>query len=387
MYDLTTLRQTEFPLSHNYIYFNHAGISPLPARTRDRVRWAVDELAAQPSDFWFNHGMAATDDFRQGLANLINAADPQEVVPVSTTSFALNSFAQSMAWSPGDNILFCDVEFPSNVYPWMSLERDGVEVRQVPAIDGGLTLEALEPLVDERTRLVAASAIQFFTGHRTDLETIGAFCRERGILFVVDAIQAIGHMPFDVQAMNIDVLASGGQKSLLALPGIGFLYIRSPLCAKLQPRLVGSNATIDFLHWLDYDMSFLPGAQRFSMGTPNLPGIFSVCASLSLFQELGVDNIDQHTGHLVDYAIELLSRKGYRVVTPAGAHGPIVTFQSGLSVQATDALVEQLRQRRVALVKHLDAAGTAHLRLSFHCYNTTEEIDRFSEILMEISDQ
>jgi selenocysteine lyase/cysteine desulfurase len=265
----------------------------------------------------------------------------------------------------------------------MSLERDGVEVRQVPASVGGLTLPALEPLVDERTRLIAASAIQFFSGHRTDLATIGAFCRERGILFVVDAIQAIGHMAFDVKAMNIDVLASGGQKSLMAVPGIGFMYIRAPICQTLKPRFVGGNATVDYMHWLDYDMTFLPGAQRFAIGTPNLPGIFSVCASLSLLRELGVDNIDRHTSRLAAQAIDVLSGRGYEVITSRQAHGPIVTFKSGLSHQATDALVEQLQQRRVTLVKHLDAAGTPHVRLSFHCYNTTEEIEQFMQILDE----
>ena len=383
MYDITTLRQTEFPFSHNYIYFNHASISPLPIRTRDYVRWAVDELAAQPGELWINHGLPAMETFRQDLAALINAADPQEIVPVTTTSFALNSFAQSVAWQPGDNVLFCEVEFPSNAYPWMSLARDGVEARPVPAVAGGLTLAALEPLVDERTRLITASAIQFFSGHRTDLATIGAFCRERGILFVVDAIQAVGHTAFDVRAMNIDVLASGGQKSLMAVPGIGFMYIRAPICQTLKPRFIGGNATVDYMHWLDYDMTFLPGAQRFAIGTPNLPGIFSVCASLSLLRELGVDNIDQHTSRLAIQAIDTLSSMGYEVITSRQAHGPIVTFKSGLSHEATDALVEQLRQRRVTLVKHLDATGTPHLRLSFHCYNTTEEIEQFRQILDE----
>lgn len=383
MYDITTLRQTEFPFSHNYIYFNHASISPLPARTRDHVRWAIDELAAQPGDFWSNHGLPAMETFRRDLATFINAADPQEIVLATTTSFALNSFAQSVAWQPGDNVLFCEIEFPSNAYPWMSLAREGVDVRQVPAVAGGLTLEALEPLVDKRTRLIAASAVQFFSGHRTDLATIGAFCRERDILFVVDAIQAIGHMEFDVKAMNIDVLATGGQKSLLALPGIGFMYIRAPICQTLKPRFIGGNATIDYLHWLNYDMTFLPGAQRFAMGTPNLPGIFSVCASLSLLRELGTDNIDRHTRRLAAQAMDALSGMGYKVITPQQHHGPIVTFKSGLSVQATDALVEQLQQRRVAVVKHLDTAGAPHLRLSFHCYNTAEEIDRFAGILDE----
>src|SRR5690606_2795067 len=129
---------------------------------------------------------------------------------------------------------------------------------------------------DGRTRAVAASAIQFFSGHRTDLAAIGDFCRQRNILFIVDAIQAIGHMKFDVQAMGIDVLATGGMKSLLALPGVGFLYVREELAEQMRPRLIHGNSTVDYLHWLDYDTTPAPGAARFAAGTPNVIGIMSM---------------------------------------------------------------------------------------------------------------
>src|SRR5690606_31424514 len=109
-----------------------------------------------------------SEQLTQEIAAYINAQSAQEIVPVPSTSAGLSAIARSVEWQPGDNVLFCEIEFPSNAYPWLSLERMGVEVRQVPAVDGGLTLEALAPLVDERTRLVAASAIQFFTGHRTN---------------------------------------------------------------------------------------------------------------------------------------------------------------------------------------------------------------------------
>lgn len=384
MYDIQALRRAEFPHSSEaataVIYFNHAGISPLPARTQAKAQWAIAQLAANPGRFWLHEALPLIEDLHRLLAQLINAADPAEIVPIASTGIALNLVAQAIPWQPGDNVIFCRQEFPSNAYPWLSLARDGVEARQTPPDNGGLTLAALRPFVDERTRVVAASAIQFFSGHRTDLAEIGAFCHERGIWFVVDAIQAVGHMPIDVQAMHIDVLASGGQKSLLALPGQGFLYVRDEVCAQLQPRSIHGNATVDYAHWLKQDLTPLPGAARFNTGTPNVVGLIGLHSSVQLLLELGIANIDQHTRALSADAIARLTRLGYCVITPADAPGPIVTFASDRSSAETDQLVNKLLEQNVVVVKHLDEAGSPYIRLSFHCYNTHEEVARFMEI-------
>ncbi|NJL92262.1 MAG: aminotransferase class V-fold PLP-dependent enzyme [Anaerolineae bacterium] len=117
--------------------------------------------------------------FQADFAAYLNAASPSEILPITTTSAGLNAIAQALPLEPGDNLCFCETEFPSNAYPWMSRAQDGIEVRQVPAVNGGLDLTTLRPYVDERTRLVAVSAVQFFSGHRADLAALGAFCRER----------------------------------------------------------------------------------------------------------------------------------------------------------------------------------------------------------------
>ncbi|MFP4323639.1 MAG: aminotransferase class V-fold PLP-dependent enzyme [Anaerolineales bacterium] len=383
MYDLEQLRQTEFPLSNDYIYFNHASIAPIPARARDKMRWSAERLAEQPTLHFQQDGLPLMEDFHNVIRRYINAASPQEVVPITATNVGLNMVAQALPWQAGDNVIFCDHEFPSNAYPWMSLERDGVEVRQAPAVGGGLTLAALEPLVDDQTRVVAASAVQFFSGHRTDLATIGAFCRDRDIIFVVDAIQAAGHMLIDVQAMGIDVLAAGGQKSLMAPPGIGFLYVREALAERLQPRFIAPNATRDWLFWLDYDLEPLPGAERFMSGTPNVVGLFGLMQSISLLSELGLEHIDQHTTLLAAEAIERLARLGYEPITPREEHGPIATFKTGLDAEQSDALVAHLAEQGASVVKHLSPSGEPHLRLSFHCYNNGEELDQFEALMKD----
>ena len=162
-------------------------------------------------------------------------------------------------------------------------------------------------------------------------------------------------MPFDVQAMNIDVLATGGQKSLLGLPGVGFMAVRDEVAEAMRPRLIHSNATVNWLHWLAYDLTPLPGAERFMSGTPNVAGMIGLGPSLALLEELGVAHIDAHTMTLSRYAIEQLTALGLEVITPGDALGPIVTFRSPVEAAATEQVVQQLAAERVIVVKHLDA--------------------------------
>jgi selenocysteine lyase/cysteine desulfurase len=153
----------------------------------------------------------------------------------------------------------------------------------------------------------------------------------------------------------------------------------------MRPRIIGPNATVDFLHWLAYDLTPAAGAQRFQAGTPNLPGMFAVLESLTLLRELGVAQIDRYTRGLTAEAMEGLIGMGYQVITPVSPaeRGPIVTFGTGLNNQKTNELVHWLQEKNVSVVKHLSPEGEPHIRLSFHCYNTREEIERFLAILKE----
>jgi cysteine desulfurase / selenocysteine lyase len=182
--------------------------------------------------------------------------------------------------------------------------------------------------------------------------------------------------------MGIDVLASGGQKSLLAAPGAGFMYVREGVCSQLQPLPIGPNATQDYLHWLRYDLTPLPGASRFMMGTLDVVGWIGLGESIALLRELGLENIDRHTTALSAEAIAILERQGFEQLSLPG-HGPIVTFRSGLSSEKTDALVAALLEQKITVVKHLDSDGIPHVRLSFHAYNTREELHCFDAALRQ----
>lgn len=391
-YDLDRARQA-FPIAQRLVYLNHAGISPVPLpaqRAMDTINeWLVNDpqaLFALPPDNPFGDLFVL---FMTEMAHLINAADLNEIVGVSSTSAGLNAVAQAIRWKRGDNLIFVDGEFPSNAYPWMALKRRGVQSRLAAPDQGGLSVEAVARLVDEHTRLVAVSAIQFFTGHRADLAALGTFCRERGILFAVDAIQAAGHIPIDVQTMKIDILSAGGQKSLMGPPGQGFLYVRGDICEQMQPGIVGPNAVKNWMHWLKYDMTPREGALRFMMGTTNMAGMLGLVESVRFLCGLGLTNIDAWTRHLSQIAIHDLSARGYEVITnPDPAHlGPIVTFRAGdrhdqerAEAQAVG-MVNHLAAQNIRVVKHWDKARWPHIRISCHCYNTEEDMYRVGSAL------
>lgn len=393
-YDLAQARRA-FPLCDRLTYLNHASISPIPLPAQDMMNRVNDWLVNDPQALFNPSPDSAFGDifatFMSEVARLINAADIYEIVNITSTSAGLNAAAQSLPWQPGDNVVLVNVEFPSNVYPWMALERFGVECRFAAPDQGGASVETIAPLVDARTRLIAVSAIQFLTGHRADLTAIGTFCRERGILFAVDAIQAAGHMPIDVQAIHIDILSAGGQKSLMGPPGQGFLYVRRELSEQMQPGQIGPNAVKNWMHWVNYDPTPREGALRLMMGTPNVAGMIGLVESIRFLRGLGLAHIAAWTSHLSQIALERLAARGDDLLTPTDpAHlGPIVTFRVGdrsdpaRADADANALVSYLHAQHVRVMKHWDKQRWPYLRISSHCYNSEQDIIRLFDLLGE----
>ncbi len=385
-YDVEKLRREQFPVSQNVTYLNHAGISPMPTVTADKVREIIDDIAYNPTLHADTKQARMFEEFPVQVAAYIHAADPFEITMVKSTSLGMSLVAHAIDWQAGDNLIFCNYEFPSNAYPWMSVERYGVDVRMVEPQFGTLTVEKIEEVADKNTRLVAVSAVQFFTGAKADLQAIGDYCHAHNILLAVDAIQAIGHMPIDVQQMHIDILATGAQKSMMALPGSGFLYVRRDVAESLNPISIGPNAVDDFRHWTVYDMSPREGALRFMTGTMSHEGAFSVLSSLKFLSELGLKNIDNHTTALAQSFMEDLREAGHTILTPTEPHqhGPIVTFKISENSEFTAQVFEDLKAQNVMLAKHLDKNGLAYLRIAVHCYNNEEDKEQFLQILSEI---
>jgi selenocysteine lyase/cysteine desulfurase len=371
--DVTALREL-FPVTKNNTYLNHAAIAPLSSPVRSAVDAYLTNRTTWRSREKYDH---LADELRDALAQLINCK-PEEIGFVQNTSAGINIIASALPLEAGENVIFCDMEFPSNVYPWMNLERRGVEARCIANDGGGLTVSALEAHADEQTQVVAVSSVEFLNGFRTDLAALGTWCRENDVYFLVDGIQSLGALPMDVQASHIDFLSCGGPKWLMGPAGQGFIYCRRELIDRLQPAFAGCISVAGWENWREYDLTFLPGANRFELGCANFVGQVGLLAAVRLLLDVGIEKIERWLLHLTGLLIDDLQRRGYEIasnLTPQH-RSAIVSF----SVPGSpDSAHEQLAGAGIVTSKR-----EHFIRVSPHCYNTEDEVLRVGDVLGDV---
>jgi len=368
--DIEALREI-FPVTQSKAYLNHAAIAPLSEPVRTAMEgYLADRATCRSLDKY----QALTEDLRETLAELINAT-PAEIGLVQNTSEGLNTIANSLPLQAGSNVVFCDMEFPSNVYPWMNLERRGIEARCIPHDAGGLTVDSLESHADGQTRVVTVSSVQFLTGFRTDLAALGTWCREHGAYFVVDGIQSLGVLPMDVQRFHIDFLSCGGPKWLMGPAGQGFIYCRQELLDHLTPPFAGCMSVAGWEDWRDYNLTFLPTAARFELGCANTIGQVGLLAAVRLLLRTGIETIERRVLHLTNLLVEDLEKHGYEVISDrkSARRSSIVSFSIPGSVESA---FDRLTESGIVVSKR-----EQYIRVSPHCYNTEEEILRLCKTL------
>jgi selenocysteine lyase/cysteine desulfurase len=306
---LDDLVAREFPRLQrdDAIYLNSAATGPLPERAL-RVTAAHNELRAEPWRYTPEVQFGTLTRSRDLVARLINAS-PEEVALTVNTSYGINLAARALPLVPGDVVVGTDRDFPANVYPWMALEKArGVQFRQVPC-DGRLFDEdALVAALDEpRVKVLAVSWVSFETGARLDLDRLGQACRERGVYFVVDAMQGLGALTLDVRRTPIDILSCGGQKWLCAPWGSAFAWIRRELIQQLEPQHVGwmsVKGSDDFSRMLDYALEYRENARRFELITLPYQDFAGFNASLEVLHEAGPAAIAERVLSLTTQIVE-----------------------------------------------------------------------------------
>src|SRR5262249_39184346 len=226
---------------------------------------------------------------------------PLDVAFVKNTSEGVGFVAEGLPWRPGDNMVTAAEEYPANVYPWMNLQGRGVEVRRVASRGPRVELDDIRAAIDGRTRLVSLSFVEFASGFRNDLDAVGALCRERGVLFFVDAIQGLGVLPLDVRRTPVDFLAADGHKWLLGPEGAGVFYVRRELVEQLHPVAVGWNSVVGAWDFSTINFQLKPHAGRWEGGTLNVGGVVALGASLGLLLEAGVAAVAERVLELTDY--------------------------------------------------------------------------------------
>lgn len=364
----------EFPLQTGFIHLNHAAVGPWPRRASDAACAFARENTTQGSkDYpaWVRVETSLRNQFRE----LLNAPSRDDIGLLKSTSEGLSMVAHGLDWRLGDEVVISDQEFPSNRIVWESVAKRGVHVKAVDLYSGVTPEDALFAACGGRTRLLSISSVQYSTGLAMDLERIGKFCRERGILFCVDAIQSLCVLPMDVQAFQIDFLAADGHKWMLGPEGLAVFYVRPELRERLELHEFGWHMVDAMGDYDRHDWQPASTARRFECGSPNMLGVHVLHASLSLLLEVGLENVSRNilskTSYLIVYIknnerLELIS------MDEAKRRSGIVSFRVAGADQS-------------AVHGHLSRAGVfcalrgGNLRFSPHFYTPEIDLDQALE--------
>jgi selenocysteine lyase/cysteine desulfurase len=357
----------EFPVRKNFVYFNHAAVAALPRRVSDAIQAHNENVRERGAADW-KRWYAGIEEARAKAARFIGASK-EEVAFLPNTSWGLNLVAQAFPWKEGDNVVSDDMEFPSNAYPWLALERRGVECRLAANRGGRVELDAIAEKVDARTRVVAVSWVAFHNGWVYPIEEISRFCRERGILFVIDAIQGLGALPMDVAAAGVDVLAADSHKWMLGPEGCAVFFVAESARDRVPPLFAGWWNIKHAKGYLDYDLDFYGSARRYEPGTLATANIAGLAAALDLLTEAGAETVRARILKVCEALRVGLTERGWRIATP----DPLRSGVLSAAPPAADsrAVSKQLEERGI-----ITAPREGAVRFSPHFYNDEDEVKR-----------
>lgn len=366
----------EFPSRRHGVQFNHAAVAPLPARAAEALARYAASLTGRAVLDWKEWGKEA-DLLRERAARLIGAdasvGGARSVSVVPNTTSGLDYVASGLDWKPGDSIVTTQAEFPANLAPWLDLAHLGVEVRRIPTRDGAFTAEEVAAACNPKTRLVSLSAVAFHTGFVAPTEAVGAFCREQGILFGLDAIQAVGAVEVDVVRAKADFLSADGHKWMLGPEGCGILFTTPSFRQRLRAPSGWQNMkrTTPGDFRIGETIDYVSDAVRFEVGALPTPGVYALAASLGLLLEIGMETVRERIAEVLAVLQEGLPRLGWEPVLFGGP--PRSGILSARPPAGTDprAVVQQLERQGIAVT-----ARAGFLRLSPHVGNDVEEAER-----------
>lgn len=367
-------KQFEY-LTTGKIYFNHASVGPLPKKTVDTISDYLVQRSRTDINV-FMHYLAAEKEAKKKLAKLLGC-ETDRLAWTDNVGNSMSMLAQGLQWQTGDRIILNNIEFPSNVYPFLNLKNQGVEVDFVDASDGMAEVKEYEKLITPKTKIISVSLVQFLSGYKIDIKALGELCQRHGIILAVDAIQATGAVQIKAADWKIDFLTGGTQKWLMGLEGLSYIYITEELQERINQRFVGWGSVKDSWELLDYNLDFPQSAKRFQNGTPNVAGVLAANSSFDLFIDYTIENVERRIKENTRYLIEKLSEIGYSPIlkNQEDFHlAGIVTFDS----ENADKLKNELAKRDMII-----EVRVGRVRISPHFYNTKEEMDAIVKAIKE----
>lgn len=367
---------SEFPVRRNLIYMNHAAVAPLPRRVAEAITAHIENVRDRGAADW-RRWYAGIEETRGKAARFLGAR-ASEVAFLPSTSWGLSLVARTFPWREGDNVVGDDMEFPANVYPWMALADRGVEYRLAKSREGRVTVDDIAEKTDARTRIVAVSWVAFHNGFLYPIEEIGEFCREKGILFVVDAIQGLGALPLDVSAAPVDVIAADSHKWLLGAEACTVFYVAENARDRVPPLAAGWWNVQDRGSYLDYRLDFHLGGRRYEAGSLPTAQIAGLAAAIELLEEMEIEKVRERILEACGALRGGLAARGWRITSPEPLGSGILAAvpPGGDARRAAKALEE-----RGVIVSHREGA----VRFSPHAGNDREEVEKALEALGAVS--
>ncbi|MEW5922524.1 MAG: aminotransferase class V-fold PLP-dependent enzyme [Candidatus Zixiibacteriota bacterium] len=368
-----------FPVTGNgrgITYLNSASTGPLsnPVKEKLDAYYQSTQYLDKNSDY---AAFANLDKIRKFGARLIGAR-ADEVGYGFHTGYGLNIAAFGLPLKMGDEVLLSDIEFPSNVYPWLGLRERGINVKFIKSINRFFDIDNLKKAIGKKSKVLSLSFVQFFNGYKNDLKTIGKICKDYGLYFVVDGIQGCGVETLNVHNCMVDIFSSGAQKWLLSPLGTGFFYIRKDLQKELRTPFtswLSVDWKLNFTDLFHYDLPYFDSARRFEMGTYPYAHVHAMAAALEIIDSLGVKNIQKHNHQLLDILIEYLKTSShYRIVSNLeNKHRSSI-----LSFTSDDVRIvhQELLKNKIICVLREGA-----VRVSVHLYNNEKDIKRLISVL------
>ena len=365
--------RARFPLVASKTYLNNCSQGVLSRDVEDAMaaymRSWNDE--GSPWETW----VGVVEQLRASFARMIGAS-PDEVAVMPSASAGINAIASALAYDGSRNrIVAGEFEFPTMGQIWVAQERRGARVAWAAAERDELPVSSFAGAIDERTLLVACTRVCYRNGFRTDVPAVSRLCRERGAYMFLDDYQFTGSGRTNVRELDVDFMVTGCLKYLLGPSGIAFLYVRRELIERLEPTITGWFGRINPFEFRADKLDWAPSARRFECGTPPVPNAYGALAGIELLRRLGLEAVERHVADLAGRAIRRAHEAGYTVLTSTDVQkrGPLVVLRSTNAQE----LVSRLLQRGV-----VTSARGSGVRMAFHAYNTTEDVDRAFEALM-----
>jgi cysteine desulfurase/selenocysteine lyase len=373
----TPLPRDQFPVVDRYRYFDHAGVSPIPRVAADAAQWCIDRTLTQGKVDY--EELEARQEATREAAAALMGVPTADVAFIKNTAEGVAFVASGLDWTEGDRVVVPDLEFPSNVYPWLALRERGVQVDLVrPVGDGGaLPISEFERVIGAGAppKVVAVSWVQYGRGWRTDIAALARLSHDAGALLSVDAIQGLGVLPATLADWNIDFAMAGSYKWLLGPEGVGVFYVGEHVRDRLRPIEPGWASVAHRGDYENLDLVWADSARRFEAGSPNMLGAMAFGASLELLLDAGIPAVWAHVDGLCERLVDgLTAIDRVRVLSDRSVEGRsgIVTFV--IEGVPTNEVADRLRAANFVC-----GSRGGGLRVAPHGYNTVDEIDALVE--------